>query len=53
LGIDIEEIDLPKNMRELEGKFWGQVESAITEALKGRGSRPAKKRHRRAGEEEP
>jgi len=53
LGIDMDEIDLPKNSWELEEKFWRQVESAITEALKGRGSRPAKKRHRRAGEEEP
>ena len=53
LGIDMDEIDLPENSWELEEKFWRQVESAITEALKGRGSRPAKKRHRRAGEEEP
>jgi hypothetical protein len=52
-GVDISEIDLPENTRELEEKFWRQVESAITEALKGRGARRAKKRHRRAGEEEP
>jgi hypothetical protein len=49
VGVDIDEIDLPENSWELEEKFWRQVESAITEALKGRGARPAKKRHRRAG----
>ena len=49
LGIDMDEIDLPENSWELEEKFWRQVDNAVTEALKGRGSRPAKKRHRRAG----
>ena len=49
LGIDVDEIDLPENSWELEEEFWRQVESAITEALKGRGSRPAQKRHKRAG----
>jgi hypothetical protein len=53
LGTDIDEIDLPVNTRELEEKFWGRVDATISDALKGRGSRPAKKRHRRAGEEEP
>ena len=45
LGINIDEIELPENTWELEERFWGQVESAITEAL--RGQRPgAKKRTR-------
>jgi hypothetical protein len=38
LGVDISEIRLP---------------GTLSEALGGRGSGPAKKRHRRAGEEEP
>jgi len=53
LGVDRSEIGLPENMRELEGEFWSQIAATISEALEGRGSGPAKKRHRRAGEEEP
>jgi hypothetical protein len=49
LGVDISEIGLPENTSELEEKFWKGVDAAITEALRGRNSRPAKKRHRRAG----
>ena len=37
LGVDLSEIDLPMNTRELEEKFWGRVETAIHEALEGRG----------------
>jgi hypothetical protein len=48
LGIDIDEIDLPINAWELEEAFWRQVDIAISEALRGRVSKPMKK-HRRAG----
>lgn len=48
-GIDMDEIDLPVNTWELEEKFWRRVESAITEALKGRGPRPVGKLRNRAG----
>jgi hypothetical protein len=44
LGVDMAEIDLPDNTWELEEKFWRQVDAAITEALRGRKSRPLKKR---------
>jgi hypothetical protein len=49
VGEEISGIRLPENMRELEEKFWKRVDAAIAEALRGRNSRPAKKRHRRAG----
>ena len=49
LGVGMSEIDLPENTSELEEKFWEGVEATITETLRGRNSRPAKKRHRRAG----
>ena len=48
-GIDIDEIDLPENKRELEEKFWSRVDFAITEALSERGARRAKKRNGRTG----
>jgi hypothetical protein len=48
-GIDISEIDLPENTWELEEEFWRWVDAAITEALCEQGTRPAKKRSRRAG----
>jgi hypothetical protein len=37
------------NTWDLEEKFWRRVDATISEALEGRGSGPAKKRHRRAG----
>jgi hypothetical protein len=43
LGINIDEIESPENTWELEERFWGQVESAITEALRGRESKMLKK----------
>jgi hypothetical protein len=46
--VDISEIDLPINAWELEEKFWSRVDATIAEALRERGSRPAKKRHRKA-----
>ncbi len=49
LGIDISEIDIPQDASELEQKFWSRVDAAIGEALRERGSRPAKKRDKRAG----
>ena len=49
LGVDMSEIGLPQNTSELEEKFWEGVDATITEALRGRDSRPAKRRHRRAG----
>ena len=49
LGVDISGIGLPEGTSELEEKFWEGVDATITEALRGRDSRPAKKRHRRAG----
>jgi hypothetical protein len=49
LGEDLSAIRLPDNMRELENAFWQRVDAAITEALKGRGPKPAEKRQRRAG----
>ena len=49
LGVDISEIDLPVNTWELEDKFWKRVDTTVTKALRGRRSRPATKRHRRAG----
>ena len=49
VGEDISGIRLPENMRELEEKFWRRVDSAISEALRGRKPRPARKRHGRAG----
>jgi hypothetical protein len=49
LAVDISEIGLPENISELEEKFWKGVDATITEALRGRDSRPATKRHRRAG----
>jgi hypothetical protein len=49
LGVDISGIGLPENTSELEEKFWEGVDAAITEALRGRSSRPANKRHGRAG----
>jgi hypothetical protein len=53
LGVDISEIDIPINASELEQKFWSRVNATVAEALKGQGPGPAKKRHRRACEEEP
>ena len=49
-GVDISEIDIPLNASELEEKFWSGVDATIAEALRERGSRPAKKRHRRASQ---
>ena len=49
LGIDISEIDIPQDASELEQEFWRRVDAAIGEALRERGSRPAKKRDKRAG----
>lgn len=49
LGVDISEIDIPMNSCELEEKFWSRVDAAITEALRGRGSRPTKRKRKRAG----
>ena len=49
LEVDISEIDLPVNTWELEEQFWSRVDATIAEALRGRRSRPAKKRHRKAG----
>jgi hypothetical protein len=49
VGEKISEIRLPENMRELEDGFWGRVDATISEALEGRGSRPAKKKRKRAG----
>jgi hypothetical protein len=48
VGEEISEIRLPENMRELEEKFWKRVDSAISEAFRGRKPRPARKRHGRA-----
>jgi hypothetical protein len=50
LGMDISEINLPENTWELEDGFWGRVDDTISEALRGRGSRPIKKKHKRAEE---
>ena len=50
LRVDISEVDLPENTWELEEKFWRRVDATITEALRGRGSTPAKKKRRRAGQ---
>lgn len=49
-GEEVSAIRLPNNMRELEDEFWGRVEIIVREALRGRGSRPAKKKRRRAGQ---
>jgi len=49
VGEEISEIRLPENLRELEEKFWKRVDSAISEALRRRKPRPARKRHGRAG----
>jgi len=49
VGEEISEIRLPENLRELEEKFWKRVDATITEALRGRKPRPARKRHGRAG----
>jgi hypothetical protein len=49
VGEDLSEIRLPKNVRELEDKFWGHVDAAITEALRGRGARPTEGKRKRAG----
>ena len=49
LGVDISEIDLPENTRELEEKFWSRVDATISKALEGRGSRPTNDKRKRAG----
>ena len=49
LGTDINEIHLPENTRALDEKFWKVVDAAISEALGGRGSGPAKNKRKRAG----
>jgi hypothetical protein len=48
-GIDMDEIDLPENARELEEEFWGRVDAIIAEAVRGRSLRLATERNRRAG----
>ena len=48
-GVGISEIDLPENTWELEEKFWGRVEATISEALRGRESRPTQRKRKRAG----
>ena len=48
VGEDVSEIRLPENMRELEDGFWSRVDTTVTEALGGRGSRPAKKKRKSA-----
>jgi len=53
LRTNISEIYIPQDASELEQKFWSRVNDTVAAALRERGSRPAKKRHRRAGEEEP
>jgi hypothetical protein len=50
VGEDISEIRLPENMRELEDGFWRRVDDTISETLRGRGSRPAKNKRKRAEE---
>ena len=50
VGEDISEINLPENTWELEEEFWRRVDAAISEPLRGRGSRPIKKKHKRAEE---
>ena len=47
LGVDISEIDVPMNFWELEEKFWGRVDATLTEALRERGAKPAKKKRTR------
>lgn len=49
VGVEISEILLPENTRELEHEFWRLVDVAIGKALGGRGSRTAHERRRRAG----
>jgi hypothetical protein len=49
VGEDLSEIRLPEDMRRLENVFWQRVDATISEALEGRGSRPAKYKRRRAG----
>jgi len=49
VGEKISETRLPDNLRELEDEFWGRADAAISEALGGRGLRPAKKKRKRAG----
>ncbi len=48
-GLDIAEISLPENARELEDEFWRRVDAAISKALEGRGSGPTNRKRRRAG----
>ena len=48
VGMDISGIRLPENTRELEGKFWGSVDAAISKALAGRGGGAREKRRKRA-----
>jgi hypothetical protein len=48
VGEDISEIRLPENVQELEDEFWGRVDATISEAIKGRKSRSAKKKGKRA-----
>ena len=43
------EIRLPRNMQELEEKFWKRVDAAISEALRGRRVRSSKKRRLSTG----
>jgi hypothetical protein len=49
VGEDISEIRLPENVRDLEDEFWRRVDAAFSEALRGRGPKAMKKRHKRAG----
>jgi hypothetical protein len=46
LGVDMAEIRLPENMRQLEERFWRSVDAAIDEALRSGEPEPAKKRKR-------
>ena len=49
VGEGVSGIRMPENVREVEDKFWGCFNATITEALGGPGSRPAKKKHKKAG----
>lgn len=49
VGEGVSGIRMPENVREVEDKFWGCLNATISEALGGPGSRPAKKKHKKAG----
>lgn len=48
-GAEMPEIRLPENMREMENEFWQRVDTAINEALGGRGPGPTTNKRKRAG----